>query len=75
MCFPKRKCQPLGPLSLSKSEIEDLIQQTKLKIQKKTEELNFLMEALRELEFTYLILFSSNFEVIKKNGTIRFRTA
>jgi len=72
MCFPKRKCQPLP---LSKSEIEDLIQRTKLKIQKKTEELHVLMDSLRELELTYQILFNSNFEVIKQNGTIRFRTA
>jgi len=60
---------------LSKSEIEDLIRQTKLKIQKKTEELDVLMDSLRELELTYQILFGSNFEVITKNGTIRFRTA
>jgi len=71
MCFPKRKCQPLR--RLSKSEIEDLIQQTKLKIQKKTEELHVLMDGLRELELTYRILFNSNFEVIKQNGTIRYR--
>jgi len=73
MCFPKRGCQPIR--GLSKSEIEDLIKQIKLKIQKKTEELNLLMDGLRELELTYQILFSSNFEVIKQNGTIRFRTA
>jgi len=73
MCFPKRRCQSLG--SLSKSEIEDLIQRTKLKIQKKIEELDVLMDSLRELELTYQILFNSNFEVIKQNGTIRFRTA
>jgi len=73
MCFPKRKCQPLHVLS--KNEIEDLIKRTKFKIKKKTEELHILMESLRELELTYQILFNSNFEVIKQNGTIRFRTA
>ena len=72
MSVPLRHNQPNG---LSRAELEQLIKETKKKLKEAKNEVRriVLRQALRQMKQGYRILFSDNFEVIKKDGTIKYR--